>query len=197
MADASTRTATLNFEGKSIDLPVYDAVHGPSVIDIRKLYSDFDVFTYDPGFTSTASCQSTITFIDGDKGELLYRGYPIDQLAEKSHFLEVCYILLYGELPSATQLEDFEREKHLLSHPSTLRWFREEHYFPGKVIDRAPDVEWVKEGSLSALDRARREVERLLAIDTDPHLDDAVAGTLAEIMEGEARRKGLASLPVS
>jgi citrate synthase len=127
MADASTsRTATLTFDGKSIDLPVYDAVHGPSVIDIRKLYAELDVFTYDPGFTSTASCESTITFIDGDKGELLYRGYPIDQLAEKSHFLEVCYILLYGELPNASQLEDFEGRvtKHTMLHEQMVNFFR-------------------------------------------------------------------------
>ncbi|MCL5777476.1 citrate synthase [Limibaculum sp. FT325] len=126
MAVASSRTATLTLDGKSIELPVYDAVHGPSVIDIRKLYSDMDVFTYDPGFTSTASCESTITFIDGDKGELLYRGYPIDQLAEKSHFLEVCYLLMFGELPNAAQLEDFEGRvtKHTMLHEQMVNFFR-------------------------------------------------------------------------
>jgi len=102
------RTATLTLGDKNVELPVQDAVHGPSVIDIRRLYADLDVFTYDPGFTSTGSCKSTITFIDDDKGELLYRGYPIDQLAEKSHYLEVCYALLYGQLPTADQPEDFE-----------------------------------------------------------------------------------------
>ncbi|MEL6197947.1 MAG: citrate synthase [Pseudomonadota bacterium] len=123
---AQTRTAQLTFDGKSVDLPVYDAVHGPSVIDIRRLYADLGVFTYDPGFTSTGSCESTITYIDGDKGELLYRGYPIDQLAEKSHFLEVCYLLLYGELPSATQLEDFESRvtKHTMLHEQMVNFFR-------------------------------------------------------------------------
>ena len=126
MADASNRTATLTLDGKSIDLPVYDAVHGPSVIDIRKLYSELDVFTYDPGFTSTASCESSITFIDGDKGELLYRGYPIDQLAEKSHFLEVCYLLLYGDLPAAAQLQDFEHRvtRHTMLHEQMVNFFR-------------------------------------------------------------------------
>ncbi|MEL6265341.1 MAG: citrate/2-methylcitrate synthase, partial [Pseudomonadota bacterium] len=123
---AQTRTATITVDGRSMDVPVYDAVHGPSVIDIRKLYAELGVFTYDPGFTSTGSCESTITFIDGDKGELLYRGYPIDQLAEKSHFLEVCYLLLYGELPSATQIEDFESRvtKHTMLHEQMVNFFR-------------------------------------------------------------------------
>jgi citrate synthase len=122
----TTRTATLTFDNKSIELPVYDAVHGPSVLDIRKLYSEMDVFTYDPGFTSTGSCRSTITFIDGDKGELLYRGYPIDQLAEKSHYLEVCYLLLYGELPNASELEDFEHRvtHHTMLHEQMVNFFR-------------------------------------------------------------------------
>ena len=98
------KTAKLSFDDKELELPIYSPSAGPDVIDIRRLYADGGVFTYDPGFTSTASCDSTITFIDGGKGELLHRGYPIDQLAEKSHCLEVCYLLLYGELPSATEL---------------------------------------------------------------------------------------------
>src|SRR5258705_516033 len=92
--------ATLTYGNRHVDLPVYKATEGPDVVDIRKLYADADVFTYDPGFTSTASCESDITFIDGDKGILLYRGYPIDQLATHSSFLEVCYLLLYRELPA-------------------------------------------------------------------------------------------------
>ena len=96
MTEKSTRTATIILDNRSVEFPVYDAVHGPSVIDVRTLYRDLGVFTYDPGYTSTGSCESKITFIDGDKGELLYRGYPIDQLAENSHYLEVCYLLLYG-----------------------------------------------------------------------------------------------------
>ncbi len=99
--------ATLKFDDQSLDLPMRSPSLGPDVIDIQKLYAQGGVFTYDPGFTSTASCESAITYIDGNKGELLYRGYPIDQLAEKSHFLEVCYLLLYGELPSAEQLNEF------------------------------------------------------------------------------------------
>jgi citrate synthase len=89
-------TAKFEIDGKSVSLPVQRGTDGPAVIDIRKLYAEADVFTYDPGFTSTASCESKITFIDGDKGVLLHRGYPIDELAEQSSFLEVCYLLLHG-----------------------------------------------------------------------------------------------------
>ncbi|AZQ67261.1 citrate (Si)-synthase [Silicimonas algicola] len=122
----TTKTAKLSFDGKDYDLPMMSPTAGPDVVDIRKLYGQADIFTYDPGFTSTASCESTITFIDGDKGELLHRGYPIDQLAEKSHFLEVCYLLLYGELPSAEQLEDFEGRvtKHTMLHEQMQYFFR-------------------------------------------------------------------------
>ena len=125
MADDS-KTAKLSIEGKEFELPIHSPSAGPDVIDIRKLYAQAGVFTYDPGFTSTASCDSTITFIDGDKGELLHRGYPIDQLASKSHFLEVCYLLLYGELPTATQLEDFENRvtNHTMLHEQMVYFFR-------------------------------------------------------------------------
>jgi citrate synthase len=125
MSDRKT-TATLTIDGKTIELPILRPSAGPDVIDIRKLYAEADVFTYDPGFTSTASCDSSITFIDGDEGELLHRGYPIDQLAEKSHFLEVCYLLLYGELPTALQLEDFERRvtMHTMLHEQMQYFFR-------------------------------------------------------------------------
>ena len=120
------RTAKLSFEGKELDLPILSPSDGPDVIDIRKLYAQGDVFTHDPGFTSTSSCESTITFIDGDKGELLHRGYPIDQLAEKSHYLEVCYLLLYGELPNASELEDFEYRvtRHTMLHEQMTNFFR-------------------------------------------------------------------------
>ncbi len=112
--------------GKEYELPIKSPTLGPDVIDIRKLYGQAGVFTYDPGFTSTASCDSTITFIDGEKGELLHRGYPIEQLAEKSHYLEVCYLLLYGELPSTAQLEDFESRvtKHTMLHEQLHFLFR-------------------------------------------------------------------------
>ena len=125
MAEA-TKHATLTVNGTSYDLPVMSPSAGPDVIDIRKLYAQAQMFTYDPGFTSTASCDSHITFIDGDKGELQHRGYPIDQLAGKSHFLEVCYLLLYGELPGATALEEFETivTRHTMFHEQMMYFFR-------------------------------------------------------------------------
>ncbi|SES17643.1 citrate synthase [Tranquillimonas rosea] len=122
----SQKTAKVSFDDKELELPMYAPTAGPEVIDIRKLYSEGGVFTYDPGFASTAACDSTITFIDGDKGQLLHRGYPIDQLASKSHFLEVCYLLLYGELPTAEQLEDFEHRvtNHTMLHEQMQNFFR-------------------------------------------------------------------------
>ena len=124
--EKTTKSANLLFDGKNYDLPVRSPSIGPKVIDIGKLYNEADVFTFDPGFTSTASCESSITYIDGDKGELLYRGYPIDQLAEKSHFLEVCYLLLYGELPTSSQLNDFENRvtMHTMVHEQMHNLFR-------------------------------------------------------------------------
>ena len=122
----TNRKATLTFDDKTIELPIHSGTMGPDVIDIRKLYAEADVFTFDPGFTSTASTDSTITFIDGDKGELTYRGYPIEQLAEHSHHLEVCYLLLYGELPNAAQLADFENRvtRHTMVHEQMHYFFR-------------------------------------------------------------------------
>ncbi len=103
--------ATLSFSNGSpeVELPVYQGTIGPDVVDIRKLYGQTGMFTYDPGFMSTAACQSSITYIDGDKGELLYRGYPIEQLAQKCDYLDTCYLLLKGELPDANQRKDFHK----------------------------------------------------------------------------------------
>ena len=122
----STKNATLTVGDKTIELPMFSPTAGPDVIDIRKLYAQAGVFTYDPGFTSTASCDSTITFIDGDEGILTHRGYPIGELAEKSHYLEVCYLLLYGELPSPAELEDFEHRvtNHTMIHEQMINFFR-------------------------------------------------------------------------
>ena len=99
---------------------------GPEVVDIRKFYADTGMFTYDPGFTSTASCQSAITYIDGDAGILLHRGYPIDQLAEQSSFMEVSYLLLHGDLPSATELKDFSWtiSRHTMVHEQLSTFYR-------------------------------------------------------------------------
>ena len=118
-------SATLNFDGKEHDFPVFKATHGPDVIDIRALYKNTDAFTFDPGFTSTASCESKITFIDGDKGVLLYRGYPIDQLAESSDFLEVAYLLLNGELPAGQTLKEFEHSitMHTMVHEQLKNFY--------------------------------------------------------------------------
>ncbi|MDA9789547.1 citrate synthase [Amylibacter sp.] len=122
----SPKTAKLSFGDTELELPIYSPSVGPDVIDVSKLYAQGKVFTYDPGFTSTAACDSTITFIDGFKGQLLHRGYPIDQLAGKSHYLEVCYLLLYGELPSAKDLEDFETRvtNHTMLHEQMMNLFR-------------------------------------------------------------------------
>jgi len=119
-------TAKFEFDGKSVDLPLLRGTDGPPVVDIRKLYGAADVFTYDPGFTSTASCESKITFIDGDKGVLLHRGYPIDELAEQSSFLEVCYLLLHGELPSASEFAEFDKNitYHTMLHEQFDRFFQ-------------------------------------------------------------------------
>ncbi len=122
----STKSAKLTIDGKEYELPMFSPTVGPDVLDIRKLYAQANIFTYDPGFTSTAACDSTITYIDGDAGILLHRGYPIDQLAGKSHYLEVCYLLLYGELPSPTELEDFESRvtNHTMLHEQMMNFFR-------------------------------------------------------------------------
>ena len=122
---AETRNARITVNGKDLDLAVLTPTVGPECVDIRKLYGQAGVFTFDPGFTSTASCESAITYIDGDKGELWYRGYPIDQLAEKSRYLEVCYLLLNGELPDGRQLAQFENiiTRHTMVHEQMHRFF--------------------------------------------------------------------------
>ena len=103
----TTSAATLMHAGQALELPVRSGTIGPDVVDVANLYKKTGCFTYDPGFTSTANCSSKITYIDGDKGELLYRGYPIEQLAENSNFLAVCYLLLYGELPANDEFRKF------------------------------------------------------------------------------------------
>ena len=123
---SDTFTLTNNRTGKSVELPVLKGTLGPDVIDTRKLYAQTGCFTYDPGFTSTGSCESKITFIDGEKGVLLYRGYPIDVLAEQSDFMEVCYLLLYGELPTPEQKKEFEHgiTYHTMLHEQLIYFFR-------------------------------------------------------------------------
>ncbi len=118
-------TITLDGTNKSTTLPLLGGTLGPQVADIRKLYGDLGIFTFDPGYGATASCESTITYIDGDAGVLLYRGYPIEQLAEKSSFLEISYLLLNGDLPNAAQYEEFRKgvTYHTMLHEQLRRFF--------------------------------------------------------------------------
>ncbi|MGH8526046.1 MAG: citrate/2-methylcitrate synthase, partial [Gammaproteobacteria bacterium] len=120
------KTATLEADGTNHAYPVLEGSVGPDVIDIRKFYAESGMFTYDPGFTSTASCQSAITYIDGDKGILLHRGYPIDQLAEQSTFMEVAFLLLHGDLPKQKELEEFTYtiSRHTMLHEQLATFYR-------------------------------------------------------------------------
>ena len=122
---STERTATLTVDGKTVDFPVMTGTHGNDVIDIRTLGAKTGLFTYDSGFLSTASCKSRITYIDGDKGELLYRGYPIEQLADKCNFLEVAYLLKNGELPNEKQKGEFETtiKNHTMLHDQMTKFF--------------------------------------------------------------------------
>jgi citrate synthase len=123
---ANIKTGKLTLGDKTYSFPIYDGTIGPEVLDVSKLYAEAGIFTYDPGFTSTGSCESKITYIDGDEGILLYRGYPIDDLAEHGDFLETCYLLLYGELPTATQKADFVDRvvHHTMVHEQMSRFFQ-------------------------------------------------------------------------
>jgi citrate synthase len=122
----SDKALTMTTEGGEWTYPVLPGTVGPDVVDIRKLYGQSGMFTYDPGFTSTAACQSAITYIDGEQGILLHRGYPIDQLAEHSSFMEVSYLLIYGELPKKAELEKFERTigRHTMLHEQLSTFYR-------------------------------------------------------------------------
>src|SRR5690349_2775008 len=119
-------TLTDNSTGKAAELPLLSGTLGPKVVDIRKLYSDLGHFTFDPGYTATGSCESKITFIDGDEGQLMYRGYPIEELAEHSDFMEVAYLLLKGELPTAEEKKKFERDitMHTMVHEQLTTFYR-------------------------------------------------------------------------
>ena len=168
--------ATLNYaDGKSVDLPVYSGAHGPDVIDIRKLYAQTGMFTYDPGFLSTASCNSTITFIDGDKGELLYRGYPIEQLAKKCDFLETCYLLLNGELPDETQKKDFVGRvtNHTMVHEQMqffLRGFRRDAHPMSVMTGLVGAMSAFYPDSMNLNDAKQREISAIRLIAKLPTL---------------------------
>ncbi len=122
---AADKAATLSLNGKASQMPMRSGTIGPDVIDVGKLYANTGCFTYDPGFTSTANCSSRITYIDGDEGTLLYRGYPIEQLAEGSNFLEVCYLLLHGDLPNKGQFDQFRTtiSRHTMVHEQMTRFY--------------------------------------------------------------------------
>ncbi|HLO18925.1 MAG TPA: citrate synthase, partial [Sphingomicrobium sp.] len=120
------KTVSMKMPGGNFDFPVLDGTVGPEVVDIRKLYGQTGMFTYDPGFTSTASCESSITYIDGEQGVLLHRGYPIDQLAERSTFMEVAYLLVHGELPTGKELDDwvYTISRHTMVHEQLATFYR-------------------------------------------------------------------------
>src|SRR5690348_18248063 len=122
----SNKNATLTAADRSVSLPLVEGSQGPSCIDISPLYRETGHFTFDPGFAATAACKSAITFIDGDKGVLLYRGYPIEELAEHSDFMETAYLLLYGELPTAKQRTDFVGAitRHTMVHEQLTTFYR-------------------------------------------------------------------------
>jgi citrate synthase len=143
-------------DGNRLEMPVRKGTVGPEVVDIGSLYKQLGVFTLDPGFVSTASCESRITYIDGDEGVLLYRGYPVDQLAERSSFLEVSYLLLYGELPTRSQLEDFTHiiTTHTLINQTLLRHFNGFHHNAHPMAMLASVV-----GSMSAFYHDSTDIE--------------------------------------
>jgi citrate synthase len=173
----SDTKATLSFSdgSKSIDMPIYKGTIGPDVIDIRKLYGQTGEFTYDPGFMSTAACQSAITYIDGDKGELLYRGYPIEQLAVNCDFLETCFLLLNGELPNAEQKETFSETvtKHTMIHEQMqffFRGFRRDAHPMSVLVGTVGALASFYHDSLDINDAKQREISAIRLIAKLPTL---------------------------
>ena len=173
----SDTKATLSFSdgSPSVDMPIYKGTIGPDVVDIRKLYAQTGKFTYDPGFMSTASCNSSITYIDGDKGELLYRGYPIEQLAVNCDFLETCYLLLNGELPNAEQKEKFSDTvtKHTMIHEQMnffFRGFRRDAHPMSVLVGTVGALASFYHDSLDINDAKQREISAIRLIAKLPTL---------------------------
>ena len=173
----SDTKATLSFSdgSPSVDMPIYKGTIGPDVIDIRKLYGQTGKFTYDPGFMSTAACQSAITYIDGDKGELLYRGYPIEQLAVNCDFLESCYLLLNGELPNAAEKEKFVGTvtKHTMVHEQMqffFRGFRRDAHPMSVLVGTVGALASFYHDSLDINDAKQREISAIRLIAKLPTL---------------------------
>ncbi|WP_306396643.1 citrate synthase [Telluria beijingensis] len=173
----SDTKATLSFSdgSPSVDMPIYKGTIGPDVIDIRKLYGQTGKFTYDPGFMSTASCNSSITYIDGDKGELLYRGYPIEQLAVNCDFLETCYLLLNGELPNAEEKAKFSDTvtKHTMIHEQMnffFRGFRRDAHPMSVLVGTVGALASFYHDSLDINDAKQREISAIRLIAKLPTL---------------------------
>jgi len=173
----SKHKATLTFSDgtPAMELPIYAGSMGPDVLDIRKLYATSGKFTYDPGFLSTASCNSTITYIDGDKGELLYRGFPIEQLATQCDFLEVCYLILYGELPNVAQRADFVSRvtNHTMVHEQMqffLRGFRRDAHPMAVLTGLVGGMSSFYPDSMNLNDPWQREVSAIRLIAKMPTL---------------------------
>jgi citrate synthase len=165
----STTQASVSIAGKTYDLPVRKGTLGPGVVDISTLYQDIGRFTYDPGFASTASCESKITFIDFEKGVVLYRGYPIEQLAEDSTFLETCYLLLYGELPTAQQYVAFEHRvvKYAMVHEQLIRFysgFRRDAHPMAVMVGVVGALSAFYHDSIDIRDPAQREIASIRMI---------------------------------
>ncbi|MGI4849240.1 MAG: citrate synthase [Janthinobacterium lividum] len=173
----SESKATLSFTDgtPSLDFPIYKGTVGPEVIDIRKLYGATGKFTYDPGFMSTAACNSSITYIDGDKGELLYRGYPIEQLASKCDFLETCHLLLNGELPTVQEREEFTKTvtHHTMVHEQMqffFRGFRRDAHPMSVLVGTVGALASFYHDSLDITDPVHREVSAIRLIAKMPTL---------------------------
>jgi citrate synthase len=173
----SDTKATLSFSdgSQSVDFPIYKGTIGPDVLDIRKLYGQTGTFTYDPGFMSTAACQSAITYIDGDKGELLYRGYPIEQLAVNADFLETCYLLLNGELPNKAEKDKFVNTvtRHTMVHEQMnffFRGFRRDAHPMSVLVGTVGALASFYHDSLDINDPAQREISAIRLIAKLPTL---------------------------
>ena len=154
-----TDTAKITLGDKTVDSPVLSGTVGPDVVDIRKFYAQTGAFTYDPGFTSTASCESKLTYIDGDEGVLLHRGYAIGDLAEHSSFMEVCYLLLNGELPNADELATFDHTitRHTMLHEQLATFYR--------GFRRGSDSRCDDAGSgVLAAQQGRHQLQRLIGL---------------------------------
>ena len=169
VSETGTAQASVSLTGAQFDLPMRKGTLGPDVVDISTLYQDTGRFTYDSSFTSTASCESKITFIDFDKGIMLYRGYPIEQLAEHSTFLETCYLLIYGELPTAQQYEAFESTivKHTMVHEQMIRFysgFRRDAHPMAVMVGVAGALSAFYHDSIDIKDPAQRELASIRMI---------------------------------